>query len=352
MAKNLNENSAFGYDIKALVEDLQKEGVFGLRESSKIPLHSYKNLNEAEPKEVIEAMYNLSSLSEEEILVLTLFSILPETTIEFIDLVRFSFFSKESLKEILQNLYRKGWIERDKSSFKINFLIASIIRAKNKEIISLIAEPLIDALIDDLDYEGAIGVVKDYNKALKALNYATTLLEYIDIKSYSIVVLYERVGNFYKSYISVIMALEYYKKVREIFKELYKEKPENIDIKRGLAISYEKLGDIYKSIGDTKQALEFYQKDNKLMQELYKENPENIDIKNGLAISYGRLFELYFYKQKYCQKAKEYLDLAYTLFSELVRDFSQYKEVRDNFEIAKEAKEIIKKECEKNKIGF
>ncbi|MEO0873556.1 MAG: tetratricopeptide repeat protein, partial [Bacteroidota bacterium] len=111
--------------------------------------------------------------------------------------------------------------------------------------------------------------------------------------------------------------------------------PDNVSLKRGLAISYEKLGSTHSSLGNLNKALEYFEDETELFEELYHSYPDNVSLKNGLAIAYWKLGNFHRKKQEDPQQARHYFQLAEQHWSELVELAPAYAKFKEHLERVK-----------------
>jgi len=391
LAKNLKKTKLFGNSLKKLLNELQHKGLLSIKQSTIAT--NYHELKSAKAEDIISAMYDLSAINQEELKILSNFSLFPEVAISFEDLEFLLEYNEDKLIELLEALLGKAWLDTDsQNNFKINSIIASIVREKRANNIKEDTSTLLLNLVDALYYNTNTGVLLNKQRANIILPIAQSVANTLKVKSRNLAILYERLGSYNQYHGSLAVALEYYKDYNKLTKELHNENPDNVGFKNGLAISYSKLGDIYNTKGDIDRALEYYEEDLKLTKELYSENPDNVGFKNGLAISYERLGEIYrklgnyalsleylkkeidlfkklhktykdqiifksnlsdayyeisktYLSSKECSEAKKFIDLSFLILKELTENFPEYKEFKDNFQEVLEFIEKLNKEC-------
>ncbi len=137
LAKNLNNfnEPEIGYSLQNLYDDLQNS-LLNLSKSKEVKT-AYQakgtGFRNEKPEVIILAMYDLSKLTENEIALLSVFAVLPPENIAFATLK--ALIDGETLKDSLDSLRKKGWIEFDKTtkSYKVSPLVQEITRDKNKE---------------------------------------------------------------------------------------------------------------------------------------------------------------------------------------------------------------------------
>ena len=173
LAKNLNSTKIIGYNLEKLLADLQERGLLQLSTSTKVA-HTYHNLESAKAEHIVRAMYSIAPLSNDALKLLSLFSLLPEMVLSLEEIKEISPIKEEDLQDIILDLTNKAWLEMDeeKAGFKMNTIIATIIREEKQNSLYHNATKLIDKTIEILDYDTNTGMVQDYNKAVTYANYA------------------------------------------------------------------------------------------------------------------------------------------------------------------------------------
>jgi tetratricopeptide (TPR) repeat protein len=344
LAKNLAVLNKFEkqYGLADVLCDLQEKGLLSVKTQQVKVVYGSHILRSEKADKIIEAMYDLSGLSEAEKHLLSNFSVLPAENIPyktFCQLLQVP--DNVDIDTPLNNLHEKGWIEyrtADKD-FKISPVIQEIVKVKNKDTLFKDCKALISTLNAQLDRD--IIHLDDYQQAAISARYGEVVLNALTMPHKSLDVLcdgmgyyYQQVGNLsqalasyekgliiiqrlievsnddaglknslattlgwlgtiYTSMGNLDKALGFYEERNRLSKELYFAYPNNVDFKNGLAISYEKLGSTYTSMGNLDKALGFYEESNRLSKELYSAYPNNVSFKNGLAISYEKLGETY-----------------------------------------------------------
>ena len=321
LAKNLNNfNNALDkkYTLHELLADLQQKGVLGLSKSQKVTT-DYK-LQPAKPEEIVEAMYDISRLVDEEKAMLSLFAVLPATNIPFAHLKALL---PDINDELLLAIAQKGWIEFDcnQKSFKCNPVVQEVARKQNREKLCEHCQTLVSSLISQLDYELYTGTLAkvSYGLAVVYIQYAEMVCKYVYKLKADISVLWDKIGFFHSHYGDLNKALNSFEERSRLDKELYNSNQQDLGLKKGLAVSYERLGSIYSTLGNLEKALIFFEKEKLLFKELYEGNPQNADFKNGLAISYSRLGHTYSSLGK-LDKALNLLEEDLKLTQELYED--------------------------------
>ncbi len=306
LAKNLteiNQNETF-YSLADLIADIQKKGLLQLSEQSPIRTDWQQSFEKTAPENIIRAMYDLRPLSDEELYLLSNFSVLPPENIAY-----------QTFKELLQPenpkqfsdtltlLYRKGWVDKNilegQKYYKISPVVQEIVRERNKERLWRSCGKMIFILSDKLNWQNNSSNYHQDNYKLTTLysHYAKSIANlYLGIvhgKDFTIMhnigVLCERIGYFYATTGNLNKALNFYEQQNEISKQLVTQSPRNLEYKNSLAISYSFLGNTSLNLGNLNKALNNYEKLNQLSKELYEENSKNYKFKNDYAISYSKL---------------------------------------------------------------
>ncbi len=292
LAKNLNEfNTDFKdhYPLQKLLEDIQEKGVLAISRSTKVAA-DYQ-LQKAKPEDIIKTMYDISELSKVEKQVLSIFAVLPATSITFEDL-ELCLPKLETLDSVLLKLSQKGWVDYDQAfkSFKTNPIISEIVSVQNRDRLAEDTLSLLYLLINKLDYEEGVGHIKgDFNEIKKNVSFAETFVNNFAVMHDKKSVLLERLGNFYTTYGNLEKALKFFVDYLKLAKALHISHPNNIDLKNGLAIAYSKLGETHTSLGNLEKALTFFEDQTELFEALHKDYPNHVGFKNGLAVAYSKL---------------------------------------------------------------
>ena len=297
LAKNLYTQNRIRirYKLNDLLNDLKGKGLFCIEtQEVSTTYHEPNNVMRKEnPETIITAMYNLSELNKEERQLLSVFAVLPAKNINFTKL-EFLLTNKKSLVKSLLNLSKNGWLDFNEfqNEFKVSPVIQEITKKKNIELTED-CEPLINRLIDILEYYPGIGHLKNINyyEADIYVQYAENIYNTIKDGNDRIAILSERVGNYYLSIGNVKKALSYFKNYYQFTKGLFDQHPDNLQLKNWLAISYNKLIEVYNAMGDTTKIIEYSVENLKLTEQLCQEEPHNVSFKIRLANSYSQLSE-------------------------------------------------------------
>ena len=292
LSKNLNEfnnDIKSHYPLKKLLEDIQVKGILAISKST--PINADYKLEPATPEAIISTMFDVSPLTENEKHILSIFAVLPATAIPFNYLEQF-LPGIEALDRVLITLSIKGWIEYDKTfqSFKTNPIISEIARTQNKDRLEEDTLTQINFFIDKLKYVPGLGHIEgDFNEIQELVNYSEVFANNYDILNFNKFILFDSLGNFYKTYGNLDKALKFFEDGSQLTKEHYESNPNNEGFKSGLAISYSKFGETHTLLGNLDKALKFFEDQTELFEELYESHPNNVGFKNGLAVSYEKL---------------------------------------------------------------
>lgn len=281
-AKNLNNFNNIlhkEYTLDTLLKDLQQKGVLGLSKSKTITTDW--RLQTAKPEAIVEAMYDISALKEEEKALLSVFAVLPAVNIPFkhLETLLPGF---DDLDKLALSIAQKGWLEFDseQKSFKCNPVVQEITRKQNHEKLFEHCQVLVNTLTNQLDYEPTTGSLTEisYELAVVYIQYAVTVCQYLYDLRVDITILLERIGNFYENYGNLDKALKYFEERSSLGKELYEANPQNVGFKNGLAISYSKLGLFYRDEKEEQnKAFEYFQKAKRLWDALVQDFPSYIE---------------------------------------------------------------------------
>lgn len=281
------------YSLAQLVHDLQ-QGLLSITQTKTVATQYHTDtLLKAEPLEIIEAMYNLSELSDDEKRILSIMAVLPAENIAFTTLQTL-LPATEALEDTLALLSRKGWLEHNltEGNFKISPVIQEITRKKNQDLLEDCSE-LLQSLTDKLEYDNQHITGCNYAEAPLYMRYAEAFIDQFVLNSPVFHLLLERLGSCHRILGNLPKALYFYELDAQLCRTLCEANPENESFKNAWAIGHERLGDTYTAMGNIDKALEFYNNYNTLIQELFEAYPDNVDFKNGLQITYEKLGDTY-----------------------------------------------------------
>jgi tetratricopeptide (TPR) repeat protein len=290
LAKNLAVLNHFTtrYSLADLLKDLQAKGLLALKNKAVEVVYGSDQLREAEPTEIIAAMYDLAKLSDAERHVLSNFAVLPAENIAYELFSILLQAEEDTLEQPLQTLEAKGWLEYRKTdnTFKISPVIQEVTRLKNADRLLNDCRALVDTLKTGLNRDNRH--LNNYQLSTAFARLGAAVIHALPIDD-DVATLCQNIGDYHKDTGNLHLMLESYQKMLDIQTALCSAEPDNAHFKNGLAISYEKLGEAHSRLGNMEQSLFFFEKRNKLGQELYASNPQNVSFKNGLAISYSKL---------------------------------------------------------------
>jgi tetratricopeptide (TPR) repeat protein len=321
------------YSLADLLADLQGRGLLQLTQSQEVRTDYQSKtgqMRSAKPEDIIAAMYDLTDLLAEETALLSVFAVLPAESIPFATLEAL-LPGTPDLDTHLLALAQKGWLSMENkpsessdgsksspddapdSHFKCSPVVQEVTRRKNPRL-RKDCQPLVDALIEKLRYEGGTGhfLNATYDEALLFARYAEAVSDaFLEQPDSGLSILGERIGNYHITTGNIERGLFFFEKIIQNYEALLAAEPNNPDFKNGLAISYEKLGDTHTALGNLDKALTYFEDETTLFEELYASYPQNVGFKNGLAISYSKLGDTH--------TALGNLDKALTYFEERSR---------------------------------
>jgi len=286
LAKNLNNFNNIlrkEYTLDALLEDLQQKGVLCLGKSEAVST-DYK-LQTAKPEAIVEAMYDISGLKDEEKALLSVFAVLPAVNIPFNN-IKALFHDLDGLEKLLLSIAQKGWIDLDKKlkSFKCSPVIQEIVRKQNLEKLAENCQVLVDNLVVQLDYEPGTGNITkvSYEEAVIYVQYSEMVCSHLFELRGDISILLDSIGTFYKTYGNLDKALKYFDDETVLFEELYESNPQNVGFKNGLAISYSKLGVFFRDNKNDKHAAHgYFHNAERLWKSLSQDNPAYVEFRKN-----------------------------------------------------------------------
>jgi len=300
LAKTLNHSNQYRkkYPLSGLLNDLTQKGLFGLSESPVVETlyHSSGALRKEKPEAILAAMYSLSTLSESETALLSVFAVLPAENILFetlADLLP----NIEKVEDNLTTLHKKGWIEFDKQgkSFKCSPVVQETVRSQNKANLFAHCLPMIDTLVEKFDYETGTGhlININYQTVFLYARYAESIVKYTNKPNYEIGLLSDKVGLLYENTGSWQKAKTFFEHSILFFKNILAVHPNEEVLKNALAISYQHLANTYIMCGEIKDSIALYAYSYKISKELYIIHPERVEFIHTLSITYSKLGDLY-----------------------------------------------------------
>lgn len=359
LAKNLKELNSLKivYTIDNLKEDLLSKGVLKLSKTTKVST-DYQDIYEAKPEEIVEAMYNLSDLSEEERKLLSIFSVLPakDIPLEHLEDLLIDF---EDLTQVLILLSKKGWIDKKEivaednnktTHFRISPVTQEIVRKQNNNKLTKHISNLIDRFNNRLEYQATTGSLEnmDYIQGTVYISYSESLHLNSEINTMNLALLTERIGNFYESYGELNKALFFFKRFVDISQNVCKTKDVSIIDQNNLGIAYAKLANTHLLKGDIETSYLFYKKSYEIDDQLLKKHPQISMLKASFARSHEKLADLYKLKGDYLNAIK-YYEKRKLLTEELYNNDSLNIEYIDSLAIAYSKLGDIFSEMGKNK---
>lgn len=305
LAKNLAELNSIKtiYTLADLKEDLLSNGILKLSKTTNVST-DYQDLYEAKPEEIVEAMYNISSLTMQEKKLLLIFSILPSKDIPYEHLEdllpKFN-----SLTKTVDSLAQKGWLDKKEItinaqfqafSFRISPVIQEIVKNniyKNNFKIDL--HELILTITDKLDHDPVTGSLTHlkYESVIHYSQYAEALLKYTFLDTNISINLLERLGGIFFIFGDIKKSLTYFKKYLTTSENLHNSNRSNLCVKHQFAIACERIGHMHSILGNSKQALKYLVRSNEISTQLLKQFPNNSTYKNEQAISYGKIGDIH-----------------------------------------------------------
>jgi len=328
LAKNLanfNNELEQDYSLARLLENIN-DSLLKLDKSEAVGTfyHAKNGIQRKEtPENIIAAMYDLSQLNEIEKRLLSIFSVLPAESIPF-DILK-DLVSQERLGKHLLSLFEKGWLDYDKNgkSFRVSPVVQDIIIEKNVLLYENCKE-LIDEIIKKLHHENFY--INNHKPSLIFIRYGVSIINNIVIKDFSLNLLSERIGFFYKETGDLTNAQIFYKISQNTLVKLLEEQPNDNDLnlKKGIAIIHGKLGEVYLDLGELEIALNNFQQFAVLMKKLHEDDRNNMKLQNLLAISYEKIGSVNQSLGNF-KKALKYFEKYNSLTKKLFENNSKFK---------------------------
>ncbi len=344
LAKLLHEANVIHnqYTLENLIADLQQKGVLALQYSTQVRL-DYREFTRATPEAVISVLYDLHDLSEPELQLMAVFTVLPPEKIR-VEILTKLLDAYDQWPTALLSLDQKGWVDfnRADKTVIVNPVVQEIVKNKNPEL-EVYTFPLLNVLSEELAYEGwshrEHGENPDFEEISLFIGYAENLLQFHPTPVYEKGLLMKRMlrhyrdytlslkahllindleellqalqlttspdicfllgeskgvaGDVYQSEGNMPEALRCFQVYNSLMQSLHDDYPQQISYKNCLGISFERLGDVYRSEGNMTEALRCFQVSNSLIQSLHSDYPGQVSYKNSLGVSFSKLGDVY-----------------------------------------------------------
>ncbi|HET8963623.1 MAG TPA: hypothetical protein VFM99_06990 [Chitinophagales bacterium] len=255
-AKNMSVLNEFNtnYKLQELHADIKSRGLLNLPNSREVEIYYQDQSNIEKPEKIIAAMYDLSELSDSSKKVLSIFSILPSEQISYNNLKALVKDFKEDLESSLSYLYKRGWIDYNKStySFKCNPIVQEITKDFNKNRIKEDVRDVVKFLIEVLaESEKKPFNYSEFQSLQKNVRYAENIIKLNFAEHEDFIHLAQELGDFYSYYSNISKSKFYYN--QSLKKAIFFFENSN----SGNSL----LGDLYQSLGEIGDAIEYYKKD-------------------------------------------------------------------------------------------
>ncbi len=288
LAKNLKALNTFqkNYSLENLLEDLRQKGLLDIKGKAIHTPWGGPKLKTASPRDIIRAMYDIIDLEVEEIHLLKHFAIIPPDNIPyelFYQLLQPE--DNSAFDEQLKKLIDKGWIEfsekEERSFFKISPVIQSIVQDDFKEFLYLDCVDMINYLgkrLEEDNFWNPEIKSKDRQELAQVAEHVSLVIQ---VRQTEMAYLAFRLGDYYQKTGNISKSTEKFQWAAQI----YEPKKD----KGNYAACLSRLGDLHKTLGNLDEALRFFQERQRLGEELYRDYPNQVGFKNGLAVSYWKL---------------------------------------------------------------
>lgn len=375
LAKNLNTLNFFevNHTLENLLTELQKKGVLSLTnttEVSDVDYHAHGGtMRTGTPESIIEAMYEISDLSEQQETVLSVFAILPTESIPY-NILQPLLGDAKDIDSTLNTLYQNGWLDFNETSktFKISPIIQGVLRKKSKDFLQYCTP-----FIHELSFRLRDSSNKDRQTYLR---YGVNVIESLrnmprydlhnlsqdekrmfGILSYNIAEQNRYISNALQTDKFSLMALDYFKEILtdEMIKELKvkNEAKKLSEQEMGLIFYYEyaleSAAEAKTTLGFLKDAGELYYKAKSIAQSFkifssFEDSNRFYTAYNRYLMKAGRLMEAesYFFSEYKTNKEK-YWVLSGIQSEKDLEDFLQKERSEINFDAARQAIEKQKK---------
>lgn len=202
LAKNLKRVNALRptkYLLSDLVADLQEKGILGLRESKAVSTLYGGKLQKAEVGDLVNAMYTLDELAEEELFLLTVFSVLPADKIPF-DHLELLAGQLADIEEPLLGLAARGWVEWDEEggSFRCSPVVQEVVRVRQKDWVDEL-RPVFVTLSEQFTVHSGVHFLRHNLETVAPFaSYVTSIINHLKAQNDNTLLLYINLANYYQ----------------------------------------------------------------------------------------------------------------------------------------------------------
>lgn len=366
LAKFGKENSIIN-STKEILNHLQKKGIAALNRKVWAKRGQQKDNNQW-VSEFVMNLYDPSSLTEQEQEYLRYFSILPAKEIEFqtlcliFDIADFDFFDI-----ILGTLAKRGWLIRNKNSFKCHQIIQEICKEKLKpdtknctKVMTALTLLLESENIDStIGMEIGLSIISNMKESDSTLGYLQITISDMMVETgnltdsliiisdarntfsslvnkYNEAICLLRIGIIYKLQGNEEKALDIFVTVKEMVKQISitnNNDSDNDNVNNFLATCCHYLGYIYQEQKKNEKALEVYSEGLEITKKFSDENPDHAGYRRGLAVAYQNVGDIYITEKKY-EEALEYFLLYNKIMKKLVDEFPNSRDYKNGLAIS------------------
>ncbi len=280
----------------------------------------------------LDALFDLSKLTEEDIELLKILALVPVTGIDIVDFLDALKLNKDNIN-LVNKLSHLGWVQKEEKRVHLHALISDIVLTRYKP--SITEENLnsyIQFILDGLENNKA-----NYNDVSKFLEYLSAFANKISRIKHT------ENSNIYLDVTSILLEYCFYDlalKISQEGLEKYIEKFGTID--SYVAKSYNYLGIIYQSKGELDEALENYSKSLQVGKCLYAENhpdmARNYNNIGGIYQSKGEIHKaIHFFgksleiEKKLCGNDDSCLVAIYNNIGHMFQSEGKLDEALDNY---------------------
>ena len=273
---------------KALLDKLILKG-FNLSDIKK-KIDKGKQFNEN-----LLAIFDLSRISDKELLVLKQFSIFPSTPLGFE--YAESWFEQDN-PDILNNLTDKGWLKKTETGFYMHQVISGVIRYENAPGYDECAR-LVNSISNEMNFKR----IKIFTHLLRILSFGEKIAEFFNgVEKDSIAMLMRGIAWIYENQYEYDKALYWLFKSQEILKNIYGIHDKNS------YVTYLDIASIYRKQEKFEESLKY----NFIVLKIFK---NTLDEDNYLfSTVYSNISNVYAVQEKY-DKALKYSDEAFKILN-------------------------------------
>ncbi len=219
-SKNLKEASELGMTLSTFLQKLETEGLY-LGEGSfeiQTPYTGFVQKPAANTDEILDILYDFSTLSEAQRYLLVNLALLPAenyTLLFLIDVMAPE--DTKAFRATVKSLYQKGWLSGAEKTYRLSPVVQGLVLKKNQATLPADAEALLSRLAEKMENDGANFTHLRLPEAAPFARLASTLTQHLlQAPTYELAALNFNAGIYFENTGDVVQAKQAFEKYGEI----------------------------------------------------------------------------------------------------------------------------------------